>query len=56
MFEGEFKNDECDGEGVLHYPDGKRFEGLWKMGKKHGSGVYFWPNGARYYVSYLDGK
>ena len=53
---GEFKLDECSGQGVLNYPDGKKFEGLWKEGKKHGAGVYSWPNGAKYHVHYIEGK
>ena len=48
MYDGEFKNDDCFGKGILFYPDGKKFEGEWKDGKKHGKGFYCWPNGARY--------
>ena len=55
-YEGEFKNDECNGQGVLHYPDGKKYEGAWKEGRKHGTGKYIWPNGSKYFVQYLDGK
>jgi hypothetical protein len=51
-FVGEFKNDECHGEGVLHYPDGKRLHGIWKEGKKNGQMIYKWPNGAEYFVTY----
>ena len=54
-YDGEFRNDECSGFGILHYPDGKRFEGPWKEGKKHGKGIYAWPNGAKYHVNYIDG-
>ena len=48
--------DECCGNGVLHYPDGKKYEGQWKDGKKHGQGTYSWPNGSKYFVNYIDGK
>jgi antitoxin component YwqK of YwqJK toxin-antitoxin module len=56
IYDGEFKNDDCNGQGTLYYPDGKRFEGPWKDGKKHGKGFYVFPNGARYHVLYNDGK
>jgi hypothetical protein len=56
IYDGEFKSDDCNGNGTLYYPDGKRFEGPWKDGKKHGKGLYVWPNGARYHVLYNDGK
>ena len=55
-YEGEFKQDDCFGSGVLHYPDGKKFEGNWKDGKKHGAGIYSWPDGSKYYVQYVEGK
>ena len=44
------------GQGMLHYPDGKRYEGNWKDGKKHGTGTYIWPDGSRYFVHYNEGK
>jgi len=37
-YDGEFSSDACHGEGILYYPDGKKFEGFWKHGKKHGNG------------------
>ena len=55
MYEGEFKDDQCAGEGTLHYPDGKVFIGSWKEGKKHGKGYYLWPNGAKYHIIYTEG-
>ena len=56
MYDGEFKNDECNGFGILYYPDGKRFEGNWKDGKKHGKGNYIFPGGQMYNVVYTAGK
>ncbi len=56
VYDGEFKADDCNGFGTLHYPDGKRYEGNWKDGKKHGKGTYVWPNGAKYIVVYVEGK
>jgi hypothetical protein len=56
LYEGEFKDNECHGNGVLYYPCGKRFEGQWKNGKKNGRCVYTWPNGSRYNIIYIDGK
>jgi hypothetical protein len=51
-----FKDDKCNGEGELHYPDGKIYAGQWNQGKKNGAAVYSWPNGAKYFVTYKDGK
>lgn len=56
VYDGEFKMDECNGVGTLHYPDGKRFVGTWKDGKKHGKAHYEWPNGSRYDVFYTEGR
>lgn len=55
VYDGEFKNDDCNGFGILHYPDGKRYEGNWKDGKKHMKGHYVWPNGSKYAVMYQEG-
>ena len=44
MYDGEFLNDNCHGEGVIYYPDGKRFEGQWREGIKHGNGIYIYPD------------
>jgi len=56
VYEGEFKDNECHGAGVLFYTDGKKLEGVWRNGKKHGKAAYVWPNNARYNVFYIDGK
>lgn len=56
MYDGEFRDNECNGNGVIRYPDGKTFEGNWKNGKKNGKCSYTWPNGAKYFVFYLDGR
>jgi antitoxin component YwqK of YwqJK toxin-antitoxin module len=56
VYEGEFKDNECHGAGVLYYLCGKKFEGQWKNGKKTGRCTYTWPNGSQYSVIYIDGK
>lgn len=47
FYEGDFKDDDFDGKGVMAEP-GVRFEGLWKAGRKNGRGVLTTMNGDRY--------
>ena len=56
MYEGEFKNDNCAGQGTLFYPDGKRYEGGWKEGNKHGKGNFIYPDGCVVSVVYQEGR
>ncbi|MCL1911293.1 MAG: hypothetical protein FWG13_03715, partial [Leptospirales bacterium] len=39
QYEGEYKNGKPNGEGVLAYPDGKKYIGEVKDGKRHGQGT-----------------
>ena len=43
-YNGKFKNDVPHGQGVMQWPDGKRFEGQFINGKQHGIGMYQDPN------------
>ena len=41
MYEGTYKNDKFEGNGVYHYANGNRWEGKFKKGKRHGMGNFF---------------
>ena len=38
VYEGQFKNGECEGYGKMTRPNGYHYEGEWKNSRKHGSG------------------
>jgi hypothetical protein len=48
LYEGEFKNNNMDGKGVIIWPDESRYEGDFHSGKMHGKGTKHFANGNRY--------
>lgn len=52
-YEGDFKNDDFDGSGIMTEP-GVRYEGAWKAGRKSGRGVLSTMNGDRYDGDFTD--
>ena len=42
---GHFHNDLINGEGTLHWYDGRRYEGSFKNSKFHGEGKITYPEG-----------
>ena len=47
-YEGEIKNGEPNGHGILTSPYGGKHVGGWKVGKRHGQGTYSFSNGMQY--------
>ena len=53
LYEGDFKNNQRNGFGVMIYQDGgkysegSRYEGGWRDDKRHGKGVMIYPNDSR---------
>lgn len=47
-YEGEFRNGDWNGRGVLQLDNGSRYEGEFRDGEFWGHGVYVWANGRRY--------
>lgn len=44
-YEGEFKNDEINGRGILYYCQKKpAYDGMWMDGKFHGKGILYNQN------------
>lgn len=55
-YEGEWKNGQFDGEGVLKFSNGSRLEGRWKEGQLHGKGIESSASGATYEGGFCRGK
>lgn len=47
-FEGEWRGDKKNGQGIMYFNGGDVFEGEWNNGHKHGRGVYRFANGDLY--------
>jgi hypothetical protein len=45
-----------DGNGILVWPDKKRYAGGYKEDNKHGYGIFIWPDGKKYEGCWLNGK
>ena len=54
-YQGDFKDDRLDGNGVFKEKDGRIYEGQFKEGKKHGFGIYTWKNSIRYEGFWKEG-
>lgn len=56
IFEGEFKDDKKEGEGVYYKYGSYKSEGVWKNGKKHGFFRVIFPDGCVHEVNYMNGE
>lgn len=55
-YEGQWVNDQPNGEGVEIYPDGSRYEGSFVNGvKEDNSATYKWANGKTYKGPFRNG-
>lgn len=45
MYEGDFKDDEPNGKGLMIWMKGKQYNGDFKNGKMEGHGIFTWPSG-----------
>lgn len=52
IYEGEVKNSVEDGNGKMHYLDGREYEGEFAEGVKQGHGILKWPDGSSYWGSF----
>ena len=55
-FNGEFKDDEADGQGTLTWSKGDKFVGEFKDGKRDGKGTYTFASGTSYEGEWKDNK
>lgn len=56
IYEGEFKDNLFEGNGVMMYANGDRYEGEWKSNKKEGKGAMMYANGDRYEGQWKSNK
>ena len=56
VYEGEWKNDMPDGEGLLTLKDGSRYRGQFVKGKEEGKGVLVDKDGIRYEGFFKQGR
>jgi len=54
-YEGQWEEDQPDGEGSYKWSDGSSYEGQMEEGKMHGQGRYVWPDGSSYEGSWFQG-
>jgi hypothetical protein len=54
-YEGQWKNNRPDGQGVAKWPDGRIYEGEWKGGFMHGVGSEYEANGDSYVGDWKNG-
>lgn len=47
-YEGDWHEDQMQGFGTYHYPDGSIYHGEWLANQHHGQGVFQFPNGTVY--------
>ena len=53
-YEGEFRDDNFNGQGILIFASGDRYEGEFRNGKRNGRGILSYANGYRYDGEFRD--
>ena len=56
IFDGTYKNNLIDGEGIKTWPKGGTYAGQWRKGKMHGQGTITYENGNQYTGEWQEGK
>ena len=56
MYNGEWKDNKMDGEGMMKYEDGRIYTGRFDEGIKDGHGVLMWPDGKVYEGGFCKGE
>ena len=60
IYEGDYKNDLKNGEGIYYYNNGDKYEGEWINGIREGKGIFYWKNGDKwegyFHNDLLDGE
>jgi len=54
-YEGQFKDGELHGHGILTFPDGSRYEGEFRNGQMNGKGTMTFSSGSEYIGEFKDG-
>ena len=50
IYEGEFKENSLNGQGVYYFKNGDKYDGFWKKDKRSGNGTIYFANGK--YIAY----
>jgi len=53
-YEGQFLDDNRNGQGMLTFPDGKKLSGQFKNNRLDGHGTMIWPDGRKENVEQTD--
>ena len=55
MYEGEYNDGNCDGQGTSTTSNGDKYEGEWKDGEWNGQGIFTISDGTKYVGEFKDG-
>ena len=55
-YEGQFKDDKCNGQGVYYFSNGDKYEGPWVNNVRTGQGIYCFANGDTYEGEFADNR
>ena len=56
-YDGEWKNDLREGNGIYEYKNGDKYKGEWKNDLRNGKGILYYKNGnIKYEGKYLNDK
>ena len=56
MYEGEWKENMREGDGIYHFKNGRIYKGQFKNNNIDGYGEFTWPEGKKYYGFYKNDK
>jgi hypothetical protein len=56
FYMGQFVNDQIQGYGIFHYPNGDKIEITWLDGVMHGKGYFYKSDGTSHVIYYENGK
>lgn len=52
VFKGLWQNNQLNGYGEFHSPDGSKYIGYYKDNKKEGFGIYYWEDQQKLYIGF----
>ena len=55
-YQGQVKDGNPNGLGVVFGPNGSKYVGSWKNGKWNGQGTYTWKDGSKFVGEWKDGE
>jgi len=55
-YDGQYENDQKNGNGTFYWPDGRKYSGGWRDGKQHGEANFTAANGEHRKGIWEEGK